>query len=399
MWLLLFLATATAQTCSLCDTCTSCSIFNVNTCPTNSLTISEGATSIFDCKCVPGTFGPTNGQPCQPCQAGTFVSAAGAISCQSCPQGSWCPAGASQPIPCSTCPSNAYASGACTATSDTKCTPCSGYCPAGNYWSTPCSAFGDGVCSQCGLGSLCLGGALQSCPVGFYCPNTTIAMPCPPGFTTSQQGATNEYQCSVCAKGYECAKPVVSVAAIVTLPAPIPDTDFKAMVAPQYGVTSDAIVITSKSSRRLLSIVVNFVVANVTKQPTALVVNNQTVPTVSTFTAVFAEPTCSPGFWGVGNCTACPLHYTGPRAAANASQCWLEDGWLSSTQPCPVRSYCSRGTQTKCPGDSTSQQGSGAWTDCRCPAGRTGTVLGPDNATCVLCSKGNYCPGTCSCET
>lgn len=397
MWLLLFLASAAAQTCTQCNTCTSCSVFAVSDCPANSLTLVDGATSILNCTCVPGTYGPANGQPCQPCQIGTYASSSGATRCGACPQSSWCPVGSSQPTPCSKCPASTYVSGACTATSDTQCTPCSGVCPSGNYWSSPCSAFGDGVCSPCGLGSLCLGGALQPCPVGSYCPNSTVAIPCPLGFTTAQSGATDQYQCSVCAQGFDCAKPVVNVAAVVTLSEPIPDNDFKAMVAPQYGVTPDAIVITSKSSRRLLSVVVNFEVANVTQQPAALVINNQTVPTVSTFTAVFVAPTCSAGFWGVGNCTSCPLHYTGPPAAANVTQCWLEDGWLSSTTQCPVGSYCSRGVSTKCPGNSTSTKGSGAWTDCRCGPGKSGAVLGPNVSTCVLCSKGSYCPGTCSC--
>ena len=397
MWFLLLLATATAQTCTRCDSCTSCSLFTVSTCPTNSLTLSDGAASVLNCTCVPGTFGPADGQPCDPCEPGTFAPTTGATACSPCTQGSWCPVGSSQPIPCTVCPPSTYMSKACSATADTECTPCSGVCPDGNYWSSPCSDTRDGVCSPCGLGSLCQGGALSACPLGSYCPNATVALPCPGGFTTAQPGATERFQCSVCSLGVDCVKPVVNVAAIVTLPAPIPDTDFKAMVAPQYGVTPDAIVITSMSGRRLLAVVVNFQVANVTQQPAALVINNETVPTVSTFTAVFVQPTCSAGYWGVGNCTACPLHYTGPPAAANASLCWPQDGWMDSTTPCPRGSYCSRGVRTKCPGNSTSPEGSGAWTDCGCAPGRTGSVLAPNSETCVLCSKGSYCPGTCSC--
>merc|ERR1711966_296032 len=77
MWNGFFLSTTIGENVFFSDTCM--------TCPQN-FTASAGSTSVADCTCAAGFFGPPGG-PCQPCPAGTYKATYGsATTCTPCPK-------------------------------------------------------------------------------------------------------------------------------------------------------------------------------------------------------------------------------------------------------------------------------------------------------------------------
>ncbi len=71
--------------------------------------------------CQPGEYGP-DGLSCSPCDPGS-VSGSAAQACDACPGGTYTTDGVNC-LTCSTCSWGEFESAACTATSDTVCTPC-----------------------------------------------------------------------------------------------------------------------------------------------------------------------------------------------------------------------------------------------------------------------------------
>ena len=119
-------------------------------------------------QCSAGTYAPQGSTNCLPCATGT-TSNAGAASCFSCAQGcNSCQASASN---CLTCKAGYYKNGS-------SCT----ICPAGYY---------------------CSGGSTGKtiCPANHYCPQgSSSAKACPSGYT-SNQGSTSS---SACKSPFDC---------------------------------------------------------------------------------------------------------------------------------------------------------------------------------------------------
>jgi len=109
----------------------------------------------------------------------------------SCPIGSFCPLGSSQPTPC----------GPGTYNAGINATTCSA-CTAGTY-SLTLGAISSATCQQCPAGSYCTTPAtIATCPVGFYCPaGTQNPIGCAIGTYSSGSGASAVSTCTPCTPG------------------------------------------------------------------------------------------------------------------------------------------------------------------------------------------------------
>jgi hypothetical protein len=92
-----YFATETGATCT--TTCAPCAVgYYKDTlgyldscikCPSQEQTTKHpNSTSLTDCGCFPGTYGPRGSGPCQPCPQGTYEDDVGATACKDCPTGS-----------------------------------------------------------------------------------------------------------------------------------------------------------------------------------------------------------------------------------------------------------------------------------------------------------------------
>lgn len=71
-----------SETCSQMN-CENCTTTVARSCPLYSTTLMEGADSVFDCVCVPGTYG-NRGYPCTPCPRGSYTSLYDQEKCTTC---------------------------------------------------------------------------------------------------------------------------------------------------------------------------------------------------------------------------------------------------------------------------------------------------------------------------
>ena len=204
--LLLVIPPATPQTCSLFapNACastaygTQLSLTLQIPCPNNSFTLTTAASSVTQCQCKAGTYGPilnetSNCTFCQPgtwsgtvgasnpttcvaCNVGFYSNATGATSqstCIPCPVGQYCATIGSNPMPCTNAPADAtYASTATTSTT------CQWNCNAGFYLNL----------------QLC-----PACPANSWCASNTVNQ-CPTNSISGPQSPTQN-QC-LCAAGY-----------------------------------------------------------------------------------------------------------------------------------------------------------------------------------------------------
>jgi hypothetical protein len=106
----------------------------------------------------------TGATACVPCGAGTFGTAAGALTpaaCAACPAGRYCPAGSPSPL----------------------------VCPLGTYNATTGLATAAEACGA-------------PCPAGSYCPDPGLRYPCPAN-TASPPGSASQIGCA-CDEGWSC---------------------------------------------------------------------------------------------------------------------------------------------------------------------------------------------------
>ena len=176
------------------------------TCPGNS-TSNPASSSVFECICVAGHFGPDGGQcaacglgtykslngsrPCTLCSEGKFGSILGALSqesCQSCSPFTTSPAGSSGKEQCSCIVGFTLTSSGCT------------MCAPGTYKNVP----GDQACDSCpqskygGQEGAVAASQCSSCPAFSQSPAGSAAAKdclCAPGYTFALEG------CSVCPRG------------------------------------------------------------------------------------------------------------------------------------------------------------------------------------------------------
>ncbi|HRE88991.1 MAG TPA: fibrinogen-like YCDxxxxGGGW domain-containing protein [Myxococcota bacterium] len=101
------------------------------------------------CECPAGFFG--DGVTCSACPLGEVQPAAGAASCEACPDGTF-DDGTETCASCDTCPSGTWESGACTPTTNRTCDACANV--AGCVGTVTCTGANDSVCSQCPAGHM-----------------------------------------------------------------------------------------------------------------------------------------------------------------------------------------------------------------------------------------------------
>eukprot|EP00964_Phaeocystis_antarctica_P014423 scaffold7934_cov62-Phaeocystis_antarctica.AAC.8 len=157
-------------------------------------------------KCSPGTVQPIAGKgACDRCAAGTYQAGEGEERCVACEPGSYCPEGASAPLPCE---KGSYSS-AINLTSRSECTETEvgHFAPTGSTQQTPCNkgtvapAIKMGACELCEPGSYqpdASSTACIPCAVASYCPNrgTTSPTPCPGGTYSTKSELAYEWQCT-----------------------------------------------------------------------------------------------------------------------------------------------------------------------------------------------------------
>ncbi|KAM9299008.1 uncharacterized protein PAF06_016002 [Gastrophryne carolinensis] len=130
--------------------------------------------------CPPGLYCDVPGlaEPAGICHKGYFCLLGSAsprpqdgVTGDMCPAKHFCPAGASEPIPC----------------------------PEGTY----SNSSGQSVCRVCPMGHTCAGGDILQCPAGHYCPEEVDAapIPCPPGTFNPKPGVTRPEGCRPCLPG------------------------------------------------------------------------------------------------------------------------------------------------------------------------------------------------------
>ncbi|KAL8012133.1 putative tyrosine-protein kinase ephrin type A/B receptor [Plasmopara halstedii] len=186
---------AALSDCGLCPAGKSCTDgIKTIPCPTGSYC----PYSVGEVPCPPGTFngaqGKENLEDCRPCDAGKLCNRTGIIDLggYDCPSGHFCHRGSTEPSPCPDGTYRAFAGGK----SPEDCLLCieGSFCRAGAAQPIVCDAT-----SYCPAGS----GSPVSCPGGSYCPyNSTAPFTCPEGYFCSPGVALP----SICTLGHYCPR-------------------------------------------------------------------------------------------------------------------------------------------------------------------------------------------------
>ncbi|XP_075695379.1 uncharacterized protein LOC142661742 isoform X3 [Rhinoderma darwinii] len=143
----------------------------------------EAVNSSWCLPCLPGSFCDMPGlaEPTGPCHSGYFCRLGsssprpeGGIVGDICPSKHFCPEGSSDPIPC----------------------------PEGTY----SNSTGQSVCYICDSGHTCLSGDSIVCPAGYFCPEATGPVPCPPGTFSPIPRLTRAQGCLPCPPGMYCSE-------------------------------------------------------------------------------------------------------------------------------------------------------------------------------------------------
>lgn len=171
--------------------------------------------------CPEGRYCSIGVQVPESCPVGTWSNSIGlkvSGECQACSPGYYCNS-TGLVAPSGPCSARFYCSGNASTSMPTDGLtggPCTigHYCPEGTADPIPC-AHGTFVnvthadeCWACTPGYYCISGLTpQMCPPGYYCPSGTgiVWQSCPRGTFSTQEGLSNETQCTQCHGGYYCA--------------------------------------------------------------------------------------------------------------------------------------------------------------------------------------------------
>ena len=91
----------------------------------------------------------------------------------------------------------------------------------------------------------------------------------------------------------------------------------------------------------------------------------------------------------------CPKFSLSPPRSSRLAQCLCDAGMHLldlRCNVCPAGSFCYNNTLTPCPPNTHSEEGAASYLACQCKKGTFGTILGPTNAACLPCAKGQFCP-------
>ena len=157
--------------------------------------------------CPPGQSSPIGSLTCSNCSAGYYCP--GGTAAIACPAGKSSPASSVSEESCENCPAgkSTISGGVCT-----NCTV-GYYCPGGRAIacppgkSSPASSTSIESCTYCPPGQTTIlvngiftPGSCTTCPVGYYCPSDTAAIPCDAG-KSSPMSSTSANSCTPCPAG------------------------------------------------------------------------------------------------------------------------------------------------------------------------------------------------------
>ena len=150
------------------------------------------------------TIAATSVNECIPCTAGSYCTDAALTTVQgSCDLGYYCLIGTSVPRPTSLSTEMNYCSyGQYCPLGSSE----SNLCPQGTYQDSlrqgSCETCPEGYYCPAGTGDF----TLNICPIGNYCPlGSGFAIPCPLGTYSSRLGLINSLECILCPPGYYCS--------------------------------------------------------------------------------------------------------------------------------------------------------------------------------------------------
>jgi hypothetical protein len=397
------------------SSCTPCAPGTI--CPSSGLSMPNGT-------CTRGYFCPRGASTSMqfPCPAGTWTSSTNATAandCTVCPAGFACPSASFSPAPCSSghfCP---LGSGSPTAnpcapgtysiltnlTSQDECTVC------------PASFYCDGGLPR--LGSLA--DATGNCASGYYCPRGTLTkrqFPCPYGTFSSLTNLTSQAECTICPAGNYCGLAEVT-------PKPCTAGSYSSTTGTQQPLAYNV------STPGLKSCAIcpgGFICASGTVTPQACQAGYYSIPgdiyatCLACVSGRFCPATNVSNATMMSSANECPAGLYCPTGTAVIP--------TSATHPCPLGNYCPKGTSLPvacqpgsyanvtglascitCPAGSFCKDGAVQVSgQCNpgfvCPASSSGPnqvpcprgTYNPSGggtsiaASCISCTKGNYCP-------
>ncbi|AKU96082.1 polysaccharide deacetylase [Labilithrix luteola] len=175
--------------CQACDaTCTTCKGGTSNDCSTcQADRYLEGNRCLPCTACAAGTYQtatctPSANTVCEACDASCATCAgAGTSACTTCAGGAYLSNG--KCLACNSCAAGTYASTACTATTDTVCSPCAASCAT-------CHGPGANDCGSCAPKEFLSNGSCESCST--CAAGTSTATAC---------GTTEDTKCVACTNG------------------------------------------------------------------------------------------------------------------------------------------------------------------------------------------------------
>ena len=369
-----------------------------NDCPQKQ-TSPPASDEFSDCRCIPGFTG-ANGVSCSACLPGSFKDVVGDAACKLCAQGSYISFAAA--TACNECEEHQNTTGP-GSTEHAECVCDAGYyaldgscviCPRDQYKAT----ISDSRCLICTNYSSSLPGSVSEqdckCNMGYTGPDSGLCVACVPGTFKSVIGSSKCTNCSS-DKYSEVAAGVVESQC---LPCPANTTSMAGSGSqmkckcnagftgqggslcsscapgkfkPTYG---------SEPCTNCSSGSYSEVVAAVTKDVCRACPLNSYSESGSSIKGC----RCNVGYTGPGgeiNCSACAVGKFKPTNGSD--ECDL----CGAAQYLPKRGSVLEGECVPCPGNSTSNPGSGRLSQCLCLPGYTGLS---DPGNCTACPRGSY---------
>jgi len=183
-------------------------------CAVGMFSTKSGADSNETCSaCRPGSIAPYTGSPeCGLCDPGFYQDNMGAIKCKPCEPGSYCPRGASAPLPCKqgsfSSATNLESAAQCTSTNAGFSAATGSVAPTACAPGTIAAAGGQAVCQRCSGGTFQRregATACEPCDTGSYCPpGASAPLPCEEGTYSIATNLARANECTPTDAGFFC---------------------------------------------------------------------------------------------------------------------------------------------------------------------------------------------------